>query len=60
MTRSEVIRHNVKVILPLVRGKCADQRRDHYLVLKLGPIGIPLAAIAEVVRATSAARLETP
>lgn len=60
MNRSEVIRHNVKIILPQVRGKSAAWRCEFYSFLMLGPIGVPLAAIAEVVMGASAARVETP
>lgn len=51
MTSSNMIRHNAKIILPMVRGKSVLQRRELYARLALGPIGIPLMMIANLLTA---------
>ncbi|MBB3521106.1 hypothetical protein FHX03_000415 [Rhizobium sp. BK456] len=45
MSRGEIIRHNAKLILRNVRGKSAEERRLIFAVLRLGPLGLPLALV---------------
>ena len=42
MTRSEVVRHNAKILLPRVRGKSKRERAGIYEFLRFGPLFVPL------------------
>jgi hypothetical protein len=50
LTERERIRRNTKLLLPQVRGRSPEERRQFYAVIAGGPIAMMFAAILEALK----------